>query len=175
MPLQNDYNQRGVAPELAPPDLERTPERHAGQVAVEREVRREAREVERDSQGLEREGAPREAEKPGAAAQPSGQAPTPVQEPKSQTLVAIENILSEGLEDIFLELPPEQQALFMKKGEETASKILILLQQVKVQVNRVLWLIREWLKLIPSVNKFFLEQEAKIKTDRLLALRQERK
>jgi len=29
-----------------------------------------------------------------------------------------------------------------------------------------------WLKLIPGVNKFFLEQEAKIKTDEVLKLKQ---
>jgi len=29
----------------------------------------------------------------------------------------------------------------------------------------------DWLKILPGVNKFFLEQEAKIKTDKILALK----
>jgi hypothetical protein len=31
-------------------------------------------------------------------------------------------------------------------------------------------LIREWLLIIPGVNKYFLEQEAKIKTDKIQQL-----
>ncbi|MFC1687963.1 hypothetical protein ACFL0L_05320 [Patescibacteria group bacterium] len=103
------------------------------------------------------------------------QAPPPVPPvlptEKSERLKEIESILSDGIEDIFLELPPEQQIAFQKKGEEVATEVYSLLQQTKVQVNRILFLIKEWLKIIPAVNKFFLEREAKIKTDRLLALR----
>ena len=40
----------------------------------------------------------------------------------------------------------------------------------RVKVKRVLELIYEWLKTIPGVNKFFLEQEAKIKTDEIMEL-----
>ena len=29
-------------------------------------------------------------------------------------------------------------------------------------------LIREWLKVIPGINKFFLEQTVKIKTDKII-------
>jgi hypothetical protein len=29
----------------------------------------------------------------------------------------------------------------------------------------------QWLKLLPGVNRFFLEQEAKIKTDRIIHLK----
>jgi len=32
----------------------------------------------------------------------------------------------------------------------------------------IMELVYEWLRMIPKVNKFFLEQEAKIKTDKLL-------
>ncbi len=91
-------------------------------------------------------------------------------EQKSQELAAIENILSDHLDELFIEMTPDQQVAFKNKGEETAQKIEVLLQQTKVKAKEVLQLIKEWLKLIPGVNKFFLEQEAKIKTDRIFNL-----
>jgi hypothetical protein len=42
-------------------------------------------------------------------------------------------------------------------------------------VKKILALIRDWLKLIPGVNRFFLEQEAKIKTDKILLAAEEKK
>jgi hypothetical protein len=36
-------------------------------------------------------------------------------------------------------------------------------------------IIRNWLKLIPRVNKYFLEQESKIKTDRIITLQRKLK
>ncbi len=81
----------------------------------------------------------------------------------------IENILAEDLEDIYKNLPSEKQVEFKKRGEETAVQISLLLKNVKIKVKEVLELIRDWLKIIPGVNKFFLEQEAKIKTDKLLS------
>lgn len=88
---------------------------------------------------------------------------------KSEELKEIETVLSEHLDELFLQMTPEQQLQFQKKGEETASKIEKLMQGAKVKVKEILTLIRDWLKVIPGINKFFLEQEAKIKTDRLLA------
>jgi hypothetical protein len=89
---------------------------------------------------------------------------------KSQTLKEIENILEEDLEEIYFGLPQNKKVEFKQKGEETASKIEVILFQVKIRVSQILNLIKEWLKLIPGVNKFFLEQEAKIKTDKILQL-----
>ena len=45
------------------------------------------------------------------------------------------------------------------------------MQQTKIQVKKIFILIISWLKIIPGVNKFFLEQEAKIKADRILDLK----
>ena len=36
-----------------------------------------------------------------------------------------------------------------------------------IQMKKILKLIREWLLIIPGVNKFFLEQEAKIKAEKI--------
>ncbi len=83
----------------------------------------------------------------------------------------IEKILEADLEQIYLNLSPARQKEFKIKGEQTASQINKLLSQVKVKVKKIINLIKKWLALIPGVNKFFLEQEAKIKADELLKLK----
>jgi hypothetical protein len=83
----------------------------------------------------------------------------------------IENFLAQDLEEIYLGLPLEKQAEFRKTGEETAKKIEKLLEKTKVSIGKIVNLIRKWLSLIPGVNKFFLEQEAKIKADEIIKLR----
>ncbi len=89
--------------------------------------------------------------------------------PRDEIILAIEKILSEDLEQTYLSMPPRLQREFKKKGEETAAKIRELVRAAKIRAKKIVKLIVEWLKLIPRVNKFFLEQEAKIKTDRILA------
>jgi hypothetical protein len=104
--------------------------------------------------------------------------PTPVQpavpQVKDPEIVRIESILSEHLDELYLLMTPQQQLAFREKGEETANKIDKLLKDVKVRVKEILNLIKDWLKLLPGINKFFLEQEAKIKTDRLLNMREQK-
>ncbi|XOU94596.1 MAG: hypothetical protein ACNFW9_00860 [Candidatus Kerfeldbacteria bacterium] len=97
---------------------------------------------------------------------------TTVSEERSVDLMKIENILSDHLDELFLQMTPQEQMAFKKKGEETAEKVNELLKETKIKVKEILVLIKEWLKIIPGVNKFFIEQEAKIKTDRLLNLRE---
>ncbi len=80
----------------------------------------------------------------------------------------IEHILEEDLTDLYVQMKPSEQVLFKKKGEETAAKIRELLHQTKVNAKKIFDLLREWFKLIPGINRFFLEQEAKIKTDQIL-------
>ncbi|HCJ52236.1 MAG: hypothetical protein A2898_02520 [Candidatus Kerfeldbacteria bacterium RIFCSPLOWO2_01_FULL_48_11] len=144
----------------------------AGEGRTVRTVEREQQREERERSEPPREASEREIGRLTQA--PSTPVPAQVVQPvapKSAIVEEIEQILSDGLEDIYMEMPPEVQIAFQKKGEETATQIAVLLQEVKVRVSKVLMLIREWLKIIPGVNKFFLEQEAKIKADRLLALR----
>lgn len=112
----------------------------------------------------------RRAAPPPTQAQPSQPAPVA----KDPLLTEIESVLSEHLEEIFVGMTPQQQMEFQRKGEETAIKVNKLLQETKVKVREILDLIKEWLRLIPGVNKFFIEQEAKIKTDRLLNWRERR-
>jgi hypothetical protein len=83
----------------------------------------------------------------------------------------IENFLARDLEEIYLGLPIDKQAEFRKAGEETAQKINKLLEHARINIGKIVGLIRKWLALIPGVNKFFLEQEAKIKADEIVRLR----
>ena len=81
-------------------------------------------------------------------------------------------ILEAGMEEIYLKLPANKQAEFKVKGEETIREINSLLGKAKVKVEKIISLIKKWLSLIPGVNKFFLEQEAKIKADEIIKLKE---
>lgn len=83
----------------------------------------------------------------------------------------IENVLSQGIEDIYLSLTPEKRREFKKAGEETAKKISRLLAKAKINIREIIKLIIKWLSLIPGVNKYFLEQEAKIKADEIMKMK----
>lgn len=91
---------------------------------------------------------------------------------KSQLNLQVEGILAEGLGETYAKMPAAVKREFKEKGEETAFKISRLLSSAKVKVKEIFILILRWLRIIPGVNKFFLEQEAKIKADRLLALKE---
>jgi len=85
--------------------------------------------------------------------------------------VEVEKVMEEGLKDAFKELNPLQRQEFKIKGEQTAYKIRDLLRATHVKVKKIIKLIMEWLKMLPGINRFFLEQEAKIKTDKIVALK----
>ncbi len=84
----------------------------------------------------------------------------------------VDNILEEGLGDIYLNMSTTERRQFKKKGEETTNTIVELLTRAKIKVNKIVQAIITWLKMIPSVNKFFIRQTAKIKTDKILAARE---
>lgn len=92
--------------------------------------------------------------------------------PSSSEIVLkqVEDILSDGMDKIFLTLDPSIQKAFKIKGEETSNKIAGLLSQTKIKVGEITKLILEWLRIIPRVNKHYLEQEAKIKTEKILKI-----
>ncbi|MDA3802915.1 MAG: hypothetical protein PF488_03405 [Patescibacteria group bacterium] len=83
----------------------------------------------------------------------------------------IDNVLSEGLNDIYLKMSPTNRKEFRVKGEETTKKINDLLGETKVKVKKIINLIKNWLKVIPGVNKFFIEQETKLKTDKIMNIK----
>jgi len=96
---------------------------------------------------------------------------SPAQAWQKQQAAAIDNILAEGLSEIFLKMSPAEQAEFKQQGEKTVVEINKLLSRTRVQINKIISLIRKWLQLIPGVNRFFLEQEAKIKADKIIRLK----
>ena len=83
----------------------------------------------------------------------------------------IEDILASELVEIYTELPQSIKSDFKRKGEETISLIYAILNSTKVSTQKIIDLIKDWLMIIPGVNKFFVEQAAKIKTDELIKLK----
>ncbi len=83
----------------------------------------------------------------------------------------IEKVLEADLEEAFLKMSSEKRLEFELKGVETAQEINTLFEQGKATAKKVIDLIKKWLALIPGVNKFFLEQEAKIKADEIIKKR----
>lgn len=105
-------------------------------------------------------------------------APAPVAPPtpaahKSETLEKIEDIMEEDLEEVYSHLPADKKQEFRKKGEETAEEIEGMLFRVKINSKKIFRLLFGWMKVIPGVNKYFLKQEAKIKTDEILEVKEE--
>lgn len=93
---------------------------------------------------------------------------------RDEMTVKIESIMEEGLKEAFQELTPVQAQEFKIKGEETALKIQETLRSTRVRVKKIFQLLFDWLRILPGVNRFFLEQEAKIKTDKIIALKRMR-
>lgn len=87
-----------------------------------------------------------------------------------ETKKKVENILEEGLFEAYSKMSKDKQKKFKSIGEEISFKITIMVQQLKVHASKIVNLIKDWLHLIPGVDRFFLEQEAKIKTDKILAM-----
>ena len=86
----------------------------------------------------------------------------------------IEEVLERDLGDIYVSLSPEKRKEFRIVGEQTAAAINDLFNKGKVKIKKIISLIIKWLSLIPGVNRFFLEQEAKIKADELIKLNNHR-
>jgi len=92
------------------------------------------------------------------------------QTPRLNLRRRVEDTLSQGLENIYLDMDANTQIKFRQKGEETSQKIAGLLQKGKATLKKVLSLIVDWLKIIPGINRHFLEQEAKIKADQIMKI-----
>src|SRR3989338_1249463 len=91
-----------------------------------------------------------------------------------ELITAVEKILEKDLSNAYRRLSPIAQQEFKLKGEQTARSIRTLLNSTKLKVRKIFHLILQCLKILPGINRFFLEQEAKIKTDRIILLHRER-
>ena len=78
--------------------------------------------------------------------------------------------MEEGLSDAFRVMTPIQKQEFKIAGEKTAFEIRQLLRATKIKIKKIFQLLLGWLRLLPGINRYFLEQEAKIKADKILAL-----
>ncbi|HSR89043.1 MAG TPA: hypothetical protein VLK22_01405 [Candidatus Udaeobacter sp.] len=90
---------------------------------------------------------------------------------KNAVMIKIEKIMEDGLNDSYQRLSPVAKQEFKIKGEEAAAQIGELLKSSHVKAKKILRLVLDWLRMLPGINHFFLEQEAKIKTDRIIALK----
>jgi len=80
----------------------------------------------------------------------------------------IERILEENLADLYFSLDEGHRRIFKEEGEKTAQQIEMVIKRGKSVLVKIIELIKHWFKLIPGVNKFFIEQEAKIKAEKIL-------
>ncbi len=97
--------------------------------------------------------------------------PTTIPQVRDEVTIQVEKIMEQDLGDAFNELTTIQKQEFKMKGEQVAFEIRDLLKKTHLKAKTIFKLIFEWLKMLPGINKFFLEQEAKIKTDKILALK----
>lgn len=95
-----------------------------------------------------------------------------VPQTKDELTKQIEDILSENIAEDYKKMPPALQNKFRREGEMTAAKIKIMLDSGKVRFKKIVDLLLAWLKIIPGVNKYFLHQEAKIKADKIIHLKE---
>lgn len=86
---------------------------------------------------------------------------------KAEELKKIEKVLSEGMDNYYQGLDEEKKILFRERGEETAKKVQELLHEAKKHFMKIVQLILSWLKILPGVNRFFLEQQALIKAQKI--------
>ena len=90
---------------------------------------------------------------------------------KSAMERAIDRVLEEDLGVIFWSMPEDDRQKFRESGEVAAAKIKTLLEQAAVKAIEIFNVIVAWLKTLPGVNSFFIEQEAKLKTDKIMKLK----
>ncbi len=107
--------------------------------------------------------------------EPPVQAPITESAPvhKDPHLKVVERTLAGDLVDVYKALPPDLKPAFKAKGEEVAQTINGWMRETKIAAKQVLKLIKEWLSMIPKVNRHYLEQESKIKTDHIMGLYEE--
>ncbi|MFA6587555.1 MAG: hypothetical protein WCT08_00630 [Patescibacteria group bacterium] len=164
---------KSINPEEEPEDIfefvEKTPEKP---VEVKIEKVREA--LEQHGERFEPKAAQQTETRELPAQAPVSSQPTmplPIAE-EEKRVQEVEQILADGLQDLYMSLPPVEQQKFKIEGEKAAREVVGLLGQVKVKIDLIISVIRRWLSIIPGVNKFFIEQESKIKAQKLLLLKQ---
>lgn len=151
------------------PEINRTPEKPTEETmdsskTVEQAVEKETKILEKESDHTSRQ-APVLSDEHGTSVNVSNDVEVVHKK--------VENVLAEDMDSIYLSLDAGTQKAFKIKGEEVAQKITRLLLNAKARFKEVSKLILEWLRIIPKVNKHYIEQEAKIKTEKILKINNE--
>jgi len=141
-------------------------------VVVEKRDLEPNRETERAGMAEKKAAAQVETAPAPAPAAAASAAPPPAA--KDAYHIRVERILEDNLLDVYLAMPPAVRIRFKSEGEATALKLRAMIERAKIKAKDVLLLVLKWLKMIPHVNRYFLEQEAKIKTDKIMLLAKER-
>lgn len=94
---------------------------------------------------------------------------------KDKYRVRVERALEQNLWDLYFALPQGAREKFKAEGEAAAAALRAAIERKNVKPNAVLHAVNRWLRTIPKVNPYFLEQEAKIKTDKIMELVKERR
>lgn len=105
-------------------------------------------------------------------------APTPVvtaASRKDPMVADVERVLEDGMAETYAALPANAKQKFRVTGEQAATRIGKMLSRGSLKFKDIWKLIRDWLRVIPGVSRFFVEQEAKIKTDRIIRLAEKQK
>lgn len=85
----------------------------------------------------------------------------------------IEDILEEDVEEFYKKMTTKDKKKFKREGEIAIGLIEALLHETKIRVKLIVTVLLKWLRLIPGVNKFFVEQTVRKKTAQLLRLKEE--
>lgn len=89
-------------------------------------------------------------------------------EQKEVSLEDIEQVLQMGLEGMYKDFPDSKKQEFKSKGEVTAQRAFDLLNRSHPKPGKITKMIKSWLSTAPDLSDFFVEQEAKTKTDKLM-------
>lgn len=105
---------------------------------------------------------------------PGRELPIEKEQREQKLFKEIEEILGDGLEKIFTQMPENLQKEFKESGEKAAHEIVELLSRDKVDGGKIAKIIKEWLEIIPDLkNPYFPRQESTIKTDSVLRLKKD--
>ena len=85
----------------------------------------------------------------------------------------LRRILSEDMTELMAPLSTDKKQEVQAEGLKAIQKLQLLLRRTHLRFRQVLQLIWHWLKRIPGINRFFLEQEAKKKTEEILEFKEE--
>ncbi|OIO52237.1 hypothetical protein COY93_04395 [Candidatus Uhrbacteria bacterium CG_4_10_14_0_8_um_filter_58_22] len=89
---------------------------------------------------------------------------------RDMLLIEVEEKLEDNLWDAYRAMTPDLRLKFKMEGERIAQVVREGIATGRVVAHNILTMIVEWLGMIPGVNRWFLIQEAKIKTDALIKL-----